>query len=320
MLEPAPAVKELQKGGTAHNQPSDHNDSLDEGILDEGRQLTPIDDLASSEDSYFLEFECTGGQTEKMLLSPPRPQEEEFTFVKPAVPRPITPVLMEPITPSMEAKPDYQLMPKGTSLIEPLLTQPHVWVHYKINKLPVLEWGAELSQLKPAEVKEFQAWCLWAGNWRQKYRDWAAIPVIELLQPECYGLEGSTRPLAKLTLVLGLDGALMSLLQVMIQAQILAEAGNKPPGKGKVAGAVEWAMSTLGEDQLPFKATAAVFGCISDYRETSPGLDSTVPTEFEGSAMESDVLLVGDLGQDTDQSDTEISYVSATDVDMETDA
>ena len=43
-------------------------------------------------------------------------------------------------------------MPKGTSLIEPPLTQPHVWVHYKINKLPVPEWGAELSQLRPVEV------------------------------------------------------------------------------------------------------------------------------------------------------------------------
>ena len=105
----------------------------------------------------------------------------------------------------------------------------------------------------------------------------------------------------------------------MIQAQILAEVGNKPPGKGKVAGAVKRVMSTLGEDQLPFKATAAMFGCLPDYREPSPGLDLTVLTEFEGSAMESDVLSAGDLGQDTHQSDTEISYVSATEVDMETD-
>ena len=112
----------------------------------------------------------------------------------------------------------------------------------------------------------------------------------------------------------------MSLLQVMIQAQILAEAGDKPPGKGKVAAAVQWAMSTLGEDQPPFKAMAAVFVCIPDYREPSPGLDLTVLTEFERSAMESDVLSAGDLGQDTDRSDTETSYVSATEVDMETDA
>ena len=112
----------------------------------------------------------------------------------------------------------------------------------------------------------------------------------------------------------------MSLLQVVIQAQILAKAGNKPPGRGKVTGAVQWAMSTLGEDQLPFKATAAVFGCIPDCRESSPGLDFTVSTEFEGSVMESDVLSAGNLGQDTNCSDTETSYVSATEADMETDA
>ena len=106
---------------------------------------------------------------------------------------------------------------------------------------------------------------------------------------------------------------------MVIQAQILAVAGDKPLGKGKVVGAVQWVMSTLQEDQLPFKATAAVFGCIPDYRESSPGLDSTILTEFEGSAMESDVLSAGDLGQDTDQSDTETSYMSATEVDMETD-
>ena len=138
MPEPAPADKEeLQGGDIACNQSADDDDSLDEGILDEGRQLTPIDNLASPEDSYFLEFECTGGQAEKMVLSPPRPQEKEFTFIKPAVPRPVTPATMEPITQSMKAKPNYQLMPKGTSLIEPLLTQLYVWVHYKINKLPV---------------------------------------------------------------------------------------------------------------------------------------------------------------------------------------
>ena len=87
----------------------------------------------------------------------------------------------------------------------------------------------------------------------------------------------------------------MSLLRVVIQAQILAKADDQPPGKRKVAGAVQWAMSTLGEDQLPFKATTAVFGCIPDCRESSPGLDSTILTEFEGSAMESDVLSAGDL-------------------------
>ena len=250
--KPAPAVKEeLQRGGTACNQPSDDDDSLDKGILDEGRQLTPIDDLATPEDSYFLEFEYTGGQAEKMLLSPSRLQEKEFTFIKPAVPRPVSPAPMEPITPSMEAKPDYQLMPKGTSLIEPLLTQLYVWIHYKINKFPVPEWGAELSQLRPVEVKEVQTLCLWAGNWTQKYGDWAAILVMESLQPECYGLEGSTRPLAKLTLVLGLDGALMSLLQLVIQAQILAEAGNKPLGKRKGCRS-----SQMGDKYLRGRSTA----------------------------------------------------------------
>ena len=93
----------------------------------------------------------------------------------------------------------------------------------------------------------------------------------------------------------------------MIQAQILAEAGDKPSGKGKVVGAVQWAMSTLGEDQMPFEARAAVFGCIPDYRELSPGLDLTILTEFKGSAMESDVLSAGDLGQDSNWSDTKTS-------------
>ena len=71
----------------------------------------------------------------------------------------------------------------------------------------------------------------------------------------------------------------------MIQAQILAEAGDKLLGKGKAAGAVQWVMSTLGEDQLLFKATAAMFGCIPDQREPSAGLDSTILTEFKRSAM-----------------------------------
>ena len=35
----------------AHDQLGKDDDSLDEGILDEGGQLTPIDDLASPEDS-----------------------------------------------------------------------------------------------------------------------------------------------------------------------------------------------------------------------------------------------------------------------------
>ena len=106
----------------------------------------------------------------------------------------------------------------------------------------------------------------------------------------------------------------------MILAQILVEAGDKSLGEGKVSGAVQWVMSTLGEDQLSFKAIAAVFGCIPDYREPSPGLDLPVLTELKGSAMESDVLSVGDLGRNTDQSDTETLYMSTTEMDMETDA
>ena len=70
--EPAAAVKEELRGGNiACDQSVNDDDSLEED-----RQLTPIDDLASPEDSYFLEFECTGGQAEKMVLSPPRPQEK----------------------------------------------------------------------------------------------------------------------------------------------------------------------------------------------------------------------------------------------------
>ena len=75
----------------------------------------------------------------------------------------------------------------------------------------------------------------------------------------------------------------------------------------------------LGEDHLPFKATAAIFGCIPDYREPSPGLDLTVLTKFEESAMESDILLAGDLGQDIDQSDADTSYILTTEVDLEMD-
>ena len=53
------------------DQPAEDDDSLVGGILDEGEQMTPLDDLASPEDSYFLGFEYTDEQTEKMVLSPP---------------------------------------------------------------------------------------------------------------------------------------------------------------------------------------------------------------------------------------------------------
>ena len=185
--------------------------------------------------------------------------------------------------------------------MEPPLIQPYVWVHCKTTKLPIPEWRAELSQLCLAEVKEFQAWCLLASNWKKQYGDWAAIPIIGPVQLEYYRLLGPSKPLAKLTLVLGLDKVYISLLRVMLQTQILAEAGDRPPGKGKVTEAVQWAVSILGEDQLPFKATAAVFGCIPECRESSLGLDSMDLTEFEVSAMESDVLSPGYLRWDTDQ-------------------
>ena len=56
---------------TTHDQPAEDDDSLDKGILDEGRQLTPIDDLVSTEDSYFLGFEYADEKADKMVLSLP---------------------------------------------------------------------------------------------------------------------------------------------------------------------------------------------------------------------------------------------------------
>ena len=70
MLILASAVEEkLENRDAAHDQPAKDDDSLDEGILDKGGQLTPIDDLASPEDSHFLGFEYTGEQADKMVLS-----------------------------------------------------------------------------------------------------------------------------------------------------------------------------------------------------------------------------------------------------------
>ena len=119
-------------------------------------------------------------------------------------------------------------------------------------------------------------------------------------------------------MVLELDEVHVFLLRMMLQVQILAKVSGKPPGVGKLAGAIQWAVSTLGEDQLPFKATTAIFSCVPEPAEFSPGLDSSVLTEFEGSAMESDVLSAGDLGQET-ETDTEASYVSVTEANIETD-
>ena len=75
--------EEHENREAAHDQPAEDDDSLDEGILDEGRQLTPIDNLVSSEDCYFLGFEYIGKQADRMVLSPPRSLEKEFIFTKP---------------------------------------------------------------------------------------------------------------------------------------------------------------------------------------------------------------------------------------------
>ena len=70
----------------AGDQSAEDKDSLNEGILDEGRQMTPIGNLASSENSYFLGFEYIDEQTDKISCSPSPPQllDKEFAFAKPA--------------------------------------------------------------------------------------------------------------------------------------------------------------------------------------------------------------------------------------------
>ena len=81
----APAIEEkVEDQDAAGDHSAEDDDSLDKGILDEGRQLTPINDLASPEDSYFLGFKYTDEMTDKMVLSPPRLLVKEFTFAKPA--------------------------------------------------------------------------------------------------------------------------------------------------------------------------------------------------------------------------------------------
>ena len=144
------------------------DDSLDKGVLDKGGQLMPIDDLASLEDKYLLEFECAPRSVEKMTLSPSESQREEFTFIKLTMPASVSLAFWKGISRPPVPEPDYQLMPRGMSLKEPPLVQLCVWVHYKVNQLPVPEWRAELSQMQPVEIKEFQAWCLWASSWKQE--------------------------------------------------------------------------------------------------------------------------------------------------------
>ena len=68
----------------AAGQPAKEENSLNEGILDEGGHLTPIDELASPEDDYFLGLEYTEDQAEEMVMSPPRLLTPEFTFARPA--------------------------------------------------------------------------------------------------------------------------------------------------------------------------------------------------------------------------------------------
>ena len=74
---------------------------------------------------------------------------------------------------------------------------------------------------------------------------------------------------------------------------------------------------TLGAVNLQFKATA-IFGCIPD-REESPELDSTAAMDFETSTLESDVMSAEDLHQDMEHSDTETSYASATNMEVNMD-
>ena len=56
----ASATEEMHEAReTARDQSAEDEDSLNEGILDEGGEMTPIDNLASPEDSYFLGFDYT---------------------------------------------------------------------------------------------------------------------------------------------------------------------------------------------------------------------------------------------------------------------
>ena len=80
----APAMEEKDEDWDAvGDNPVEDDDNIDDEILNAGGQLTPIDDLASPEDSYDLGYEFTDEQAERMLLSPPRPPDKDFTFTKP---------------------------------------------------------------------------------------------------------------------------------------------------------------------------------------------------------------------------------------------
>ena len=115
---PVRVKKEEPKNGDAINcPPAEDDDSLDKGVLDEGGQLTPIDNLVSLEDEYLLEFECAPRSVEKMTLSPSESQREEFTFIKLAMPASVSMTSQKPISRPPVPEPDYQLMPRGISLI-----------------------------------------------------------------------------------------------------------------------------------------------------------------------------------------------------------
>ena len=89
---PAQVKKEEPNNGDAINHPLvEDDDSLDKGVLDEGGQLMPIDDLVSPEDEYLLEFECAPRSVKKMTSSPSESQREEFTFIKPTMPTSVSP-------------------------------------------------------------------------------------------------------------------------------------------------------------------------------------------------------------------------------------
>ena len=120
---PVQVMKEEPKDGDAITSPPVEDDESLDGVLDEGGQLMPIDDLVSPEDEYLLEFECAPGSVKKMTSSPSESQREEFTFAKLTMPASVSPAFWKPILRPVVPEPDYQLMPRGMHLIEPPLVQ-----------------------------------------------------------------------------------------------------------------------------------------------------------------------------------------------------
>ena len=102
----------------------------------------------------------------------------------------------------------------------------------------------------------------------------------------------------------------MSLLQVVIQAQILAEAGEPASGKRKGCGS-----STVGnEHPMGGPTTLQSYGSHvwlhSRLQRVFTRFGLAVLTESDESAMELDVLSAGNLKQDPDCLDMETSCVS----------